>query len=84
MIKAQNTFQYKSFEKRMDEQEKLRYPNFKKGIAVNLVENFNVQYDDALRIAFMPEIDLKIMKDVVWAQHMGTDYWAEVIAHNYL
>jgi hypothetical protein len=63
---------------------KLRYPNFKKGIAETLVHNFSVGYEDALRLAFMPEIDKKIMEDVPWAQHMGTEYWAEVIVHNHL
>lgn len=84
MIKVSNTFQNNEFEQRMAEQKKLRYPNFKKGIADTLVQNYAVNYEEALRLAFMPEIDKEIMDDVAWAQHMGTEYWAEVIAHNHL
>ncbi|WP_223067648.1 hypothetical protein [Paenibacillus caui] len=68
----------------MNEQADLGYPNFKKGIAASLVTNFNLNYDEALRLAFMPEINEQIMKDVPWAQHMGAEYWAEVIAYNHL
>lgn len=84
MIKEPSTFQHKLFEKKMDEQIKLRYPNFKRGIAETLVQNFDVDYEKAMYLAFLPEIDKQIMNDVPWAQHMGPEYWAEVIAYKHL
>jgi hypothetical protein len=84
MNRELNIFQHKVFEKRMDEQSKLGYPNFKKGIADALSQNFELDYENALHLAFLPEIDKQIMDDVVWAQHMGIEYWAEVIAFKHL
>lgn len=66
-------------------QQKLRgYPNFKNAIAKELVNTYNIAPELATKYAFSDEIDEQIMDDIAWAQHMGTEYWAEVIADEFL
>jgi hypothetical protein len=72
------------FNKKLIEQKNLGYPNFKENIAEVLVNEFGFQQDNAMRLAFHPLINEFIIRDIIWAQHMGSEYWAEVINYRKL
>lgn len=79
MSSTDNTFQRKLLSKRLEEERKNGYPSFKNSIAQQLVDSYGIKSDEALSYAFSPELDKEILKDITWSQHMGVDYWAEVI-----
>lgn len=52
---------------------------FKQAIAQELSDKYGFTPVEAMEKAFSKEIDEEIMEDSAWAQHMGPEYWAEVI-----
>lgn len=79
MTQGLNTLAQKQFNKRSEKQEALGYPNFKNGIARDLTANFNVSSKEALQLAYLSDVNKMISRDIAWSQHMGTEYWAEII-----
>ncbi|MBD8839439.1 hypothetical protein IFU39_16625 [Paenibacillus sp. CFBP 13594] len=66
-----------SIEAKLMQQQVLGYPNFKKAIAKELVDTYNITPDLATEYAFSDEINDQIMDDIAWSQHMGPEYWAD-------
>lgn len=79
MTLAATTLRRKQFEKKIQEEIQNGYPSFKKGIAQDLVAIYKVDPKTAETYAFSSEINERIFRDLQWAEHMGTDYWAELI-----
>lgn len=69
----------KALDARLEEQKRLGHPNFKNQIIEALVEEFGVESEEAKRAVFHSEIESRIDEDMIWAQHMGPDFWAETI-----
>ncbi|WP_342422387.1 hypothetical protein [Paenibacillus sp. FSL E2-0178] len=52
---------------------------FKRAIAQSLIDTYGFIPVEATEKAFCNETDEWIVADLIWAQHMGPEYWAEVI-----
>jgi len=84
MKEEKNSFTQQQVEQFLQEQKEQGFPNFKKRIADVLAEEFAVPLSTARAHVDHPDIAGGIDKDIEWAQHMGTRYWAELIYESYL
>lgn len=78
MSSRQNILDIKAFEEEMLEEERQGFPNFKYMMLDELVNKYNMDPLSAKELAFSEDMHEKITADVVWAQHMGPEYFAEV------
>ncbi|OJD42822.1 hypothetical protein BAU23_20710 [Bacillus nitratireducens] len=65
------------------EQEKQGFPRFKRRIARVLEEEYGVSSSEAIHVVYLPEVQEKIDSDIEWAQHMGSEFWAQEIFYKY-
>lgn len=72
----------KEIKAKLDEQQHLGHPNFKNKIVEMLVDVFNVEQEMAKKTVFHSEIEKQIDSDMIWAQHMGPNFWAKMIMEN--
>lgn len=56
------------------------YPSFRREIAKVLSENYNVNFTTAESLVYERKFIKKILNDINWSQHMGPQYWAEIIS----
>ena len=66
------------------EEECLGYPRFKESIVSNLVKVHKVDEETARKYVFSSQVQERIHSDMEWAQHMGSQFWAEEIAEYYM
>ncbi len=64
----------------LEEQKKLGYPNFKNKIVSSLVEEYGFEEKLAKNLVFHSIVTKRIEEDIIWSQHMGAEFWAEVVA----
>jgi hypothetical protein len=65
-------------------QRKYNYPNFKNAIVKELTDTYDLKHITAVQLVFSSEWNKHIIDDIAWSQHMGVDYWAEVIYERYI
>lgn len=70
------------FEEKMAAEQEFGYPLFKLEIANSLENKYGLDKEEAKQYAFDEEVNRWIMNDIDWAQHMGSEYWADVIQKN--
>ncbi|MGG2197855.1 hypothetical protein [Paenibacillus validus] len=83
MKKEKSSLTQRQVEQLLQTQKEKGYPNFKNRIVNFLVDEYEVSISEARDYVFHPEITDRIEKDIEWAQHMGAQYWAELIYENY-
>lgn len=83
MKKEKNLLTQRQVEQWLQAQKEQGYPNFKNRIVKILVDEYSVPAAEATKYVFHPEVSDQIEGDIEWAQHMGAQYWAELIHENY-
>lgn len=77
MIKTAPTQLRKWYNAYIQAQKQNGYPDFKNRIVRVLVDEYNISHDVARQLVFSDRFHQEIVNDIHWAQHMGSEYWAE-------
>ena len=77
-------FLIKQFDESIKSQKEKGFPKFKNRIARVLQVEYNLGFNEAMEFVYSEEIQEKIDRDIEWAQHMGSEFWANEIFENYI
>ncbi|WP_226670525.1 hypothetical protein [Metabacillus litoralis] len=77
-------FLIKQFEESMKFQREKRFPKFQNRIARVLQLKYHLGFNEAMEFVYSREVQEKIYRDIEWAQHMGSEFWANEIYENYI
>lgn len=83
MQNQRNTLEANNLKEILQYEKDNGYPTFKEEIAKELSDSFDIPLSEAFEVVFSSLVQSKIDKDIEWAQHMGTTFWAEEIFKHY-
>ncbi|MBM7605363.1 hypothetical protein JOC75_003386 [Metabacillus crassostreae] len=75
-------FLIKQFEESIKSQKDKGSPKLKNRIARVLQVEYHLGFNEAMELVYSEEIQEKIDNDIEWAQHMGSEFWANEIYEN--
>jgi hypothetical protein len=84
MQKLANTLAERQLKNRIEEQKRNGFVKFKNRIARTLVSQYFVSEEEAAHLVSRPDFHKDLTQDILWSQHMGSEYWADELYKRYI